>query len=155
MKGAASNLSGENDEKGPLRARSDLIDILSSDPKNTDALVTIIESELKGIKEGDVVDGISAAIANAADRAEIGSKARDNLLFWLTETSPDAKQMILVQTIEHLLQNLECRKPTLSALAKVSSEENVKLVLDWHERGILTLNQAVFVLLYPDSSTLG
>ncbi len=148
-------MSGENDEKGPLQARSDLIDILSSDPENTDALVTIIESELKDIKEGDVVDKISAAIASAADGTEIGSKARDNLLFWLTETSPDARQMILVQTIEHLLQNLECRKPTLSALAKVSSKGNVKLVLDWHERGILTLNQAVFVLLYPDSSTLG
>ena len=148
-------MSGENDEEGPLRARSDLINILSSDPKNTDALVTIIENELKDIKDGDVVHEISAAVASAADRAEISSKARDNLLFWLTETSPDARQMIMVQTIEHLLQNPECRKPTLSALAKVSSNENVKLVLDWHERGVLTLNQAVFVLLYPDSSKLG
>jgi hypothetical protein len=109
-------LSGENDEKGPLRARSDLIDILSSDPKNTDALVTIIENELKDIKDSDVVHNISAAVASAADRAEIGSKARDNLLFWLTETSPDARQMIMVQTIEHLLQTPECRKPTISAL---------------------------------------
>ncbi len=148
-------MSGENDEKGPLQARSDLIDILSSDPKNIDALVTIIENELKDIKDGDVVDKISAAVASAADRAEMGSKARDNLLFWLTETSPDARQMILVQTIEHLLQDPKCRKATLSALAKVSSKENVKLVLDWHDRGILTLNQAVFVLLYPDSSKLG
>lgn len=148
-------MSGENDEKGPLRARSDLIDILSSDPTNTEALVTIIESELKDIKDSDVVHEISAAVAGAADRAEIGSKARDNVLFWLTETSPDARQMIMVQTIEHLLQNEECRKPTLSALAKVSSDANVKLVLDWHERGVLTLNQAIFVLLYPDSSALG
>jgi hypothetical protein len=35
----------------------------------------------------------------------------------------------------------------------VSSKENVDMVMEWVNRKILTLNQAVYVLLYPDSSS--
>jgi hypothetical protein len=123
------------------------------DPENTDALVTIMENELKGIIDSDFSERISRAVEKAAAKADISDEERDNILFWLTSSDPDIRQMILVRTIEELLDNPECRPATLSALAKVSSEENVSLVLDWVERGVLTLNQAVYVLLYPDSSS--
>jgi hypothetical protein len=70
----------------------------------------------------------------------------------LTETSPDARQLILVRTIEELLGIEESKKSTLDALAKVSSEENVDMVMEWVNKKIMTLNQAVYVLLFPDSS---
>jgi hypothetical protein len=61
--------------------------------------------------------------------------------------------MILVQTIEELLGMPQCRPATLEALTRISSAENVDMVMEWVNRKILTLNQAVYVLLYPDSST--
>jgi hypothetical protein len=142
----------ESDKNGPLRARSNLLGIMLCDPENTEALVAIMETELKGIRDSDVSARISFAVKKAADRADISEEERDNILLWLTSSDPDIRQMILVRTIEELLDNPQCRPSTLAALAKVSSEENVSLVLDWVERGILTLNQAVYVLLYPDSS---
>jgi hypothetical protein len=142
----------ESVKNGPLRARSDLLDIIMYDPENTEALVTIMENELKGIKDSDFAERISRAVEKAAAKANISDEVRDNILFWITSSDPDIRQMILVRTIEELLDNPECRPATLAALTKVSSEENVSLVLDWVERGVLTLNQAVYVLLYPDSS---
>jgi hypothetical protein len=142
----------ERDKNGPLRARSDLLGIMMCDPENTEALVAIMERELKDIQDTDVSARISHAVEKAAAKADISDEDRDNILFWLTSAAPDVRQMILVRTIEELLDKPECRPSTLNALAKVSSEENVSLVLDWVERGILTLNQAVYVLLYPDSS---
>ncbi|MHA2359089.1 MAG: hypothetical protein ACXAB5_02355 [Candidatus Thorarchaeota archaeon] len=61
--------------------------------------------------------------------------------------------MILVQTIEELLKLPGSKEPTIDALTRVSSVDNVKMVMEWVDRKILTLNQAVYVLLYPDSST--
>lgn len=142
----------ESDKNGPLRARSDLLGIMLCDPENTEALVAIMENELRGIRDSDFSTRISFAVEKAAAKADISDEERDNILFWLSSSDPDIRQMILVRTIEELLDNPECRPSTLAALAKVSSEENVSLVLDWVERGILTLNQAVYVLLYPDSS---
>ena len=60
--------------------------------------------------------------------------------------------MILVQTIEELLKLPASKEPTIEALSRVSSEDNVRIVMEWVDRKILTLNQAVYVLLYPDSS---
>lgn len=142
----------ESNMNGPLRARSDLLDIIMCDPENTEALVAIMEIELKGIQDIDVSKRISHAVEKAASKADISDEERDNILFWLSSSDSDIRQMILVRTIEELLDNPQCRPSTLAALAKVSSEENVSLVLDWVDRGILTLNQAVYVILYPDSS---
>ncbi|RDE16150.1 MAG: hypothetical protein C4K47_02035 [Candidatus Thorarchaeota archaeon] len=75
------------------------------------------------------------------------------MLHWLTETSPDVRQMILVRTIEDLLEDSQSRTAALAALARVSSEENVKTVMEWVKRGVMTTNQAVYVLLYPESSS--
>jgi hypothetical protein len=60
--------------------------------------------------------------------------------------------MILVQTIEELLGMPQCKDATVEALTRISSKDNVTMVMEWVERKILTLNQAVYVLLYPDSS---
>jgi hypothetical protein len=40
----------------------------------------------------------------------------------------------------------------MEALGRLSSKENVDMVFEWVNSNILTLNQAVYVLLYPDSS---
>jgi hypothetical protein len=107
-------LSKDN-EIGPMQARSDLIDILSKYPETTDALVTLIQSELKDLQESDAVSNISSTIAEAALQTKIDASTRDNLLYWLTETNPDVRQMILVQTIEELLNLESCRESTISA----------------------------------------
>ena len=146
-------MSDDNDPSGPAQARSNLIDILSHDPENTEAIVKIIQSELTDLKDGKAVTEISNALSKAAASSKIGADARDNVLYWLTETTPDVRQMILVQTIEELLGMPDCRETTIEALTRISSEENVKIVMEWVERKILTLNQAVYVLLYPDSTT--
>ncbi|MGY5875172.1 MAG: hypothetical protein RTU30_05460 [Candidatus Thorarchaeota archaeon] len=141
-----------NEEPGPLKARTDLADILMQNPENTEALVTIIENELKDIKDSDVVSRISDAVESVTSNAEVSADTKDNILYWLTETTPDVRQMILVQTVERLLSNDSSRNPTLIALGRISSESNVDMVMNWVERSIMTLNQAVYVLLYPDSS---
>jgi len=146
-----STLSKDN-EIGPMQARSDLIDILSQCPENTEALVTLIQSELKDLKGSEVMRDISNTITEAASQSNVDSSTRDNVLYWLTETTPDVRQMILVQTIEELLNMDKCREATTIALVKISSQENVDMVMEWVNRKILTLNQAVYVLLYPDSS---
>jgi hypothetical protein len=145
-------LSRDDELKGPLQARSDLVDILKFNPENTDAIVTIIQSELKGIKSRESKSKISKAVGEAAKEADVDPEVKDNVLYWLTETSPDARQLILVRTIEELLGIEESKKSTLDALAKVSSEENVDMVMEWVNKKIMTLNQAVYVLLFPDSS---
>jgi len=144
-------LSKDN-EIGPMQARSDLIDILSRCPENTEAIVTLIQNELKDLQDGDTVKTISNAITEAASQSKVDATARDNVLYWLTETTPDVRQMILVQTIEELLGMENCKEATIYALVKISSQENVDMVMEWVDRKILTLNQAVYVLLYPDSS---
>ena len=142
----------KDDEIGPMQARSDLIDILSQCPENTDAIVALIQNELKDLKDSDVINDISNTITEAASHTNVDAAARDNVLYWLTKTTPDVRQMVLVQTIEELLGLEQCREATISALVKISSKENVDMVMQWVDRKILTLNQAVFVLLYPDSS---
>ncbi len=145
-------LSDDKDQSGPAQARSDLIDILSHDPENTEAIVTIIQNELTDLKDGTAVSEISNALKEAAAASNIGADARKNVLYWLTKTTPDVRQMILVQTIEELLGMPQCKDATIAALTRISSEDNVKMVMEWVNRKILTLNQAVYVLLYPDSS---
>jgi len=142
----------KDDEIGPMQARSDLIDILSQCPENTEALVTLIQNELKDLKDSDVINDISNTITEAASHTNVDAAARDNVLYWLTKTTPDVRQMVLVQTIEELLGLEHCSEATSLALVKISSKENVEMVMQWVDRKILTLNQAVFVLLYPDSS---
>ena len=151
FEGVLRNLSKDN-EIGPMQARSDLIDILSNCPENTEAIVNLIQNELKDLKDSKVVKEISNTITEAATQSKVNASARDNVLYWLTETTPDVRQMILVQTIEELLGMENCRAATTMALVKISSQENVDMVMEWVNRKILTLNQAVYVLLYPDSS---
>jgi len=142
-------MSDDKDRSDPAQARSDLIDILSHDPVNTEAIVAIIRHELTDIKTSeDIISALNAAAASS----NVDANARDNVLYWLTETTPDVRQMILVQTIEELLGMPQCKDATINALTQVSSEENVKMVMEWVDRGILKLDQAVYVLLYPDSS---
>ena len=142
----------KDNEIGPLKARSDLIDILSQYPETAEALVKLIHSELKDLKDNDVVRDISNTISEAASQSKVDTSKRDNVLYWLTETTPDVRQMILVQTIEELLTMEDCKEATINALVKISSQENVDMVMEWVNRSILTLSQAVYVLLYPDSS---
>ncbi len=148
--GDVSSLSNDDNFSGPVQARSDLIDILSHDPANTEAIVKIIATELKDMKDSETESEISSALSEAS--SGVDKKAKDNVLYWLTKTTPDVRQMILVQTIEELLKLPASKKPTIDALTRVSSSDNVKIVMEWVERKILTLNQAVYVLLYPDSS---
>jgi len=144
-------LSKENGFDGPMQARSDLIDILSHEPANTEAIVKIITAELKDLKESDTEVEISNALSKVS--SGVNQEAKDNVLYWLTKTAPDVRQMILVQTIEELLKLPASKEPTIEALTRISSADNVKMVMEWVDRKILTLNQAVYVLLYPDSST--
>ena len=146
-------MSRDEDVMSPLRARSDLVDILKRNPKNTEAIVAVIESELRGIKDSQSSSQVSNALSKAAKRASVGKKVVDNVLYWLTETSHDVRQMILVRTIEDLLLDKQSHNAALAALTSVSSAENVKTVMDWVNKGVLTMNQAVYVLLYPESSS--
>jgi hypothetical protein len=133
-----------------MQARSDLIDILSHEPTNTEAIVKIITAELKDLKDSETESEISNALSEVS--SGVNKETKDNVLYWLTKTAPDVRQMILVQTIEELLKLPASKEPTIEALTRVSSTENVKMVMEWVDRKILTLNQAVYVLLYPDSS---
>jgi len=126
---------------------------LKRNPQNTEAIVAVIDSELRGIKDSQSRSQVSTVLSKAAKRASVGKKVVDNVLHWLTETSADVRQMILVRTIEDLLEDSQSRTAALAALARVSSEENVKTVMEWVKRGVMTTNQAVYVLLYPESSS--
>jgi hypothetical protein len=145
-------MTGNDELTGPLKARSDLVDILRMCPENTEGIITLILSELEDFHDSEVIAKVEGVIESAAAKAEIDPGTRDNVLYWLTETSPDARQMIMMRTIEDLLEIDQCRPAVTSALGKISSTENVKMVMEWVERKILTLNQAVYVLLFPDSS---
>jgi hypothetical protein len=135
-----------------MKARADLVGILRSDPDITRVIVTIIENELKDIKDKEVVKKISNTLSEAAVHSGVESEVKDSVLHWLTETGPDVRQMILVKTIEDLLETPDCKAATMDALGRLSSKENVDMVFEWVNSNILTLNQAVYVLLYPDSS---
>ncbi|MFX1367089.1 MAG: hypothetical protein ACFFAY_00600 [Promethearchaeota archaeon] len=145
-------MTRDDNAEGPMKARDDLVDILRADPEISKDIVSIIESELKDIQDKDVFEAISTTLREAASHSGVKSETRDNVLYWLTQTSPDVRELILVRTIEELLETDATRKATLEALAKVSSKENVDMVFEWVKSNILTLNQAVYVLLYPDSS---
>ena len=144
-------LTGD-DDIGPMKARSDLVDLLRMNPENTEAIVKLIQSELPAVRDADVISQVSEAIDEVASGSDVSSDTKDNVLFWLTNTSSDVRQMIMVRTIEELLRIESCRAPTIEALTKVSSKENVDMVMEWINRKILTLNQGIFVLLFPDSS---
>ncbi len=141
-----------DEENGPMKARADLVDILRSNPDITGVIVTIIENELKDLKDQDVMTQITNTLSESAAQSGVGTEVKENVLHWLTKTSPDVRQMILVKTIEDLLETPDTKEPTMEALGKLSSKENVDMVFEWVNSNILTLNQAVYVLLYPDSS---
>lgn len=145
-------MNKENDINSPIRARSDLVEMIRTSPENTEAVVAIIQNELKDLQKSEDAAEIEVALERVATDASIDEEARDNVLYWLTKTSPDARQTIIVRTIEELLRLPETRDTILDILGRISSEENVKMVMEWVDHNILTLNQAVFVLLFPDSS---
>ncbi len=142
----------EEEELGPLRARSELVGMLMQDPKNVEALVAIVQNELEALKDNSALERMTETLDAAADRAKVSDECRDVVLYWLTESEPSIRQMILVETIEQLLSNDASRETALEALGRVSSPESVEVVMSWVERGILTTTQAVYVLLYPDAS---
>lgn len=142
----------DDDDIGPMKARSDLVDILRLNPKNTEAIVKLIQSELATVQDTEVISQVSEAIDEVAAGSDVSTDTKDNVLYWLTNTSSDVRQMIMVRTIEELLKIESCRAPTIEALTKISSKENVDMVMEWINRKILTLNQGIFVLLFPDSS---
>ncbi len=148
-----NRLTGDKENADPIKARSDLVDILMMNPENTDAIVKLIQSELADMKDGNTVTQISNAIDEATSGADISPGTKDNVLFWLTETSLDARQMIMVRTIEELMNNDTSRPATLDALAQVFSKENVDMIMQWVNRRVLTLNQGIYVLLFPESSS--
>ncbi|MFW9921200.1 MAG: hypothetical protein ACFFED_16475 [Candidatus Thorarchaeota archaeon] len=145
-------MGGEEGFNGPMKARSDLVDMLRSCPENTAAIVTLIQNELKELQDRDAVSKISGTLDTVASDSGASDEAKENILYWLTETSLDARQMIMVRTIEELLTIEECKPSALEALTQISSKANVEMVMEWVEKKILTLNQAVYVLLFPDSS---
>lgn len=149
----SSVLSKENDIKGPIQARSDLVEMIRTSPENTEAIVAIIQNELKDLQKSEDAAEIEVALERVASDSSVDKEARDNVLYWLTQTSPDARHTILVMTIEELLRIPKTRDTMLEVLGRISTQENVKMVMEWVDRNILTLNQAVFVLLFPDSST--
>lgn len=145
-------MSGKDESDGPMKARSDLVDMLKACPENTAAIVTLIQDELHELQDRDAISRISGTIDSVAADSGTSTEVKDNVLFWLTQTSLDARQMIMVRTIEELLETDECRPATLEALAQISSKDNVEMVMEWVNRSIMTLNQAVYVLLFPESS---
>jgi len=145
-------MTGDKGFDGPMKARSDLVDMLRSCPDNTAAIVTLIQTELADIQDSETISKVTGALDSVASDSDVSEATKKNVLYWLTETSPDARQMIMVRTIEELLKIEECKPATLVALSEISSEENVKMVMEWVSKKILTLNQAVYVLLFPDSS---
>ncbi|MDF1540126.1 MAG: hypothetical protein P1Q69_14620, partial [Candidatus Thorarchaeota archaeon] len=108
--------------------------------------------ELQDVQDSDAVSKVAGALDAVAADSGTSAEVKDNVLYWLTETSLDARQMIMVRTIEDLISIEECRPAILVALAQISSKDNVDMVMEWVNRSILTLNQAVFVLLFPDAS---
>ncbi len=135
-----------------MKARSDLVDMLKASPENTAAIVTLIKDELQELQDKEAVSRVSGTINSVAADSGTSAEVKDNVLYWLTQTSLDARQMIMVRTIEELLGIEECKLPTLNALAEISSKDNVDMVMEWVNRSIMTLNQAVYVLLFPESS---
>jgi len=143
----------KDDGIDPTKARSDLVNLLRANPEITKNIVTIIESELRDLKDSKGASAITTMLTEAASNADVAPDVRDGILYYLTQTSPDVRQTILVRTIEELLSLENSRDATLKALSHISTEENVKMVMEWVDRQILTLSQAIFVLLYPDSSS--
>lgn len=135
-----------------MKARSDLVELLKSCPEKTEEIVTLIRSELEEIQDSDAVSRVSGAIDTFTADSDTPEDVKDNILYWLTQTSLDARQMIIVRTIEELLEIEDCKPAVLDALSQISSKENVKMVMEWVNKKVLTLNQAVYVLLFPDSS---
>ena len=90
-------------------------------PENTEGIITLIQSELQDVQDREVVSKVEGVIESAAAKADIDASIRDNVLYWLTETSPDARQMIMVRTIEDLLEIEQCRPAVTTALGKISS----------------------------------
>jgi len=142
----------KNDEASEMiRARTDLIDLIRSSREDLDTLIEIIENELKDIREGDTAERISRAVSRAAEGAGTDTDSLYNILYWLTQSGPDARQAIVVQTLETMMNDDELRDVALAILERLSSRENVDIVLRYVEKGVLTLGQAIFVLLYPDA----
>jgi hypothetical protein len=135
-----------------MKARSDLVDMLKACPENTAAIVTLIKDELQELQDSDAKSRVSGTIDSVAADSGVSSEIKNNVLYWLTQTSLDARQMIMVRTIEELIGIEECKPATLDALSEISSAENVEMVMEWVNRSIMTLNQAVYVLLFPESS---
>ncbi len=144
-----------NDEAAKLaQARTDLVDMIRASPKSTQSLLEIIESELKGIKEGPAADNIADAVSKVAEASGADADSVCNVLYWLTESGPDARQTIIVQTLESLVKDESTRDIALSVLSRFSTRENIDIIMKYVSKGVLTLSQAIFVLLYPDSSSL-
>ncbi len=145
-------MSSRRTSEEVVKVRSDLAEIIRGGVKETDAVVELIENELRGMQSPDRVTRISDILSKIADLSRVDADKRNNLLYWLTESSPDVRQVILVHTIEELVNDARVRDDILKVLAKISSKDTVNMVMDWVRRGILTLNQGIYVLLYPNAT---
>ncbi|MEM2142186.1 MAG: hypothetical protein QXQ81_02880 [Candidatus Thorarchaeota archaeon] len=134
--------------------RSDLVGIIRGSSSITEMIVNLIENELRDLREGDAAERVRGALSVAAREAGVTDSTRDAVLAWLTKTTPDVRQTILVQTSETHLGDDKIRPDILRALEQVASKESVTMVMDWVNRGILTLSQGVYVLLFPESSVV-
>ncbi len=145
-------MSKNNEASEMIRARSDLIDMIRASREDIETLIQIIENELKDIREGDTAERISKAVSRVAEGSGADTDSVYNVLYWLTQSGPDARQAIIVQTLETMMNDEELRDVALAILRRLSSKENVDIVLKYVDKNVLTLSQAIYVLLYPDAS---
>ncbi|MHA1736645.1 MAG: hypothetical protein ACTSV8_09795, partial [Candidatus Thorarchaeota archaeon] len=92
-------MSGNDEATGMMKARTDLIDMIRASQEDIEALVEIIENELKNIREGDAAERISKAVSKVAEGSGADADSLYNVLYWLTQSGPDARQAIIVQTL--------------------------------------------------------
>lgn len=126
-----------------------LIDIIKKN-SNDELLIDLLKFELsRNDNNGKNKEKLLQELKDAATIHNISDEQIDKIFYWITHPVRDIRQIILTKTIEELLKDEKYYNNVFNILCQTAGKEGVELIFKWVKDGIMTLEQAIYTIVYP------
>ncbi len=135
----------------PIDVEKILVDIIRKNPEDH-LLYDLLAYEL-GISNvnGSNKEKVLEDLQNNANKYNLSDKQVEKIFYWITHPVRDIRQIIITKTIEELLKDERFHDSVYDILCSLAGKEGVELIFKWVKDGVMTLEQAVFTIVYPIS----
>ncbi len=133
----------------PIDVEKILVDIVRKNPED-ELLYELLKYEL-GISNinGSNKEKVLTTLKKNATKYDLTDKDVEKIFYWVTHPVRDIRQIILTKTIEELLKDDKFHDKIYEMLCELTGKEGVELIFKWVKDGIMTLEQAIFTIVYP------